>query len=221
MLMSTVVLIRPGSTDFDEQNRVQGALDLPLNNRGQEQVQHLLDQLQKIPLDVVYSAPGEPARSTAEKIGEELGVPVKISEGFRNLNQGLWQGLQIDDIRRKFPKVFKQWQESPESVCPPEGETVAQAVGRVQKSLQKPLKKKKIIAIVASEPLASLIYYVITGKKPKAPGSICGGLKEQLIEFIDTEKDTPSKKTSVESDNSQALEAAIGFQIPSRGDNST
>ena len=44
--MPDVVLIRPGCTDFDEQNRIQGVLDLPLNHRGHAQVLGLVAQLQ-------------------------------------------------------------------------------------------------------------------------------------------------------------------------------
>ena len=34
--------------------------------------------------------------------------------------------LQLEEIRRKFPKVYKQWHESPEKICPPEGETLTE-----------------------------------------------------------------------------------------------
>ena len=107
--MSEIVLIRPGCTDFDEQKRIQGTLDLPLNSRGQEQVQQIVEQLHDIPLEAIYTSESDPAKSTAEAIGDSLAVPVKINEGLTNLNQGLWQGLQIDEVRRKFPKAFKQW----------------------------------------------------------------------------------------------------------------
>ena len=59
--MTEVVLIRPGCTDFDEQNRIQGDLDLPLNPRGVEQVESLVDQLRNVKLEVIYTAPSEPA----------------------------------------------------------------------------------------------------------------------------------------------------------------
>ncbi len=36
--MATVVLIRAGSTDYDEQHRLLGTLDLPINQRGVEQI---------------------------------------------------------------------------------------------------------------------------------------------------------------------------------------
>jgi probable phosphoglycerate mutase len=167
--MAEVVLIRPGFTDFDDQKRIQGTLDLPLNARGEEQAAQLAEQLRSTQVELVYTAPCEPARATAKIIGDELGLPVKELEGFRNYDQGLWQGLVIDDVRRKFPKVFKQWHESPEAVCPPEGETVEQVLARLQKSLRKTKKKKTNCAIIASEPLATLISCILKECKPELP----------------------------------------------------
>jgi phosphoserine phosphatase len=167
--MPDVVLIRPGCTDFDEQNRIQGVLDLPLNHRGHAQVLGLVAQLQEVSFDVVFTAPGEPARSTAQAICEQSGASLKEVDDFRNLDHGLWQGLQVDDVRRKYPKVFKQWQESPETVCLPEGETVSEAVERIRRGLRKCLKRKKIIGIVASEPMATMIGCVLRGERPAFP----------------------------------------------------
>jgi phosphoserine phosphatase len=167
--MPDVVLIRPGCTDFDEQNRIQGVLDLPLNHRGQAQVLSLIARLQDVSLDTVFTAPGEPSRSTALAICEQCRAGLKELDDFRNLDHGLWQGLQVDDVRRKYPKVFKQWQESPETVRLPEGETVAEAVERIRRGLKKCLKRKRTIGIVASEPLATMISCVLRGEQPGLP----------------------------------------------------
>lgn len=182
--MPDVVLIRPGCTNFDEQNRIQGSLDLPLSPRGQEQVTLLVEELRAIPLDVVFSAPCEPARSTAIAICEACGVAHKELDGFRNLDHGLWQGLQVDDVRRKFPKVFKQWQESPETVCLPEGETVAEAIERIARALRKCLKRKKTVGIVASEPLATLIGCVLRGLRPELPESAAADQPASRFEIL-------------------------------------
>jgi phosphoserine phosphatase len=187
--MPDVVLIRPGCTDFDEQNRIQGSLDLPLSRRGQEQVELVVRQLQGVRLDVVYSAPCEPARSTAIAICGECGATYKESADFCNLNHGLWQGLQVDDARRKYPKVFKQWQESPETVCLPEGETLAQAVERIERGLRKCLKRKRNVGIVASEPLATLIGCVLRGCRPELPEAAACHEPERRIEFLHLSED--------------------------------
>lgn len=183
--MPDVVLIRPGCTEFDEQNRIQGVLDLPLSPRGEEQVCALIEQLHDVSIDVIFTAPNEPARSTAAAIGASLGVSVKELDGLRNLDQGLWQGLQLDDVRRKYPKVFKQLQESPETICPPQGETVPEALERIEKSLKKPLKRKHQFAIVASEPIATLVRCVLRDCKPASPMPICGcSASGPLVEFV-------------------------------------
>src|SRR5258708_32083176 len=121
--MPHIYLIRPGCTDFDEQHRIQGKLDLPLSARGQEQLARLLLDLAKIEIDILYSSACEPARSTALALGAARGLVVKEIEGLHNVDHGLWQGLKVDDIRRKHTKVFKQWQGSAQAICPPGGVT--------------------------------------------------------------------------------------------------
>ena len=182
--MAKVCLIRPGCTDFDEQHRIQGSLDLPLNPRGQQQVDQLIDQLRGLELKVIYTSVSEPARATANAIGDSLDVPVKELDGLRNFDQGLWQGLQIDEIRRKFPRVLKQWKESPTSICPPEGETVPEAVERVSRALRKPMKRRSTFAIVVSEPIATLVRCVIEDCELNTPGPICGDVDLQHLEIL-------------------------------------
>ena len=62
---------------------------------------------------------------------------LKSVEQLHNLDHGLWQGTLIEDVRRKQPKVYRQWQEQPETVCPPEGEMLPQAAQRVRTALSK------------------------------------------------------------------------------------
>ncbi|MDB5389494.1 MAG: pspA 3, partial [Planctomycetaceae bacterium] len=113
------------------------------------------------------------ARTTAAALGECLGMTVKELDGMENLDQGLWQGLQVEDVRRKHPKVFRQWQESPETICPPNGETVEEALDRIRRALEKPLRRGIPFAIVAPEPLAEFIASFITGRKIDLTNSLC------------------------------------------------
>jgi broad specificity phosphatase PhoE len=174
--MPQILLIRPGYTDFDEQRRIQGTLDLPLNPRGQEQVTRIVQELANRPIDVIYTSPCEPARSTAAALAAARGLTVREVESLHNINHGLWQGLKVDEVRRKHPKVFKQWQESPEAICPPGGETLNEAVERVRKAVEKPLRKRGNLAIVAADPLAAIISAVVRGTPLEAIPTACGGV---------------------------------------------
>jgi broad specificity phosphatase PhoE len=163
--MTEFLLIRPGATVYDEQRRVQGTLDIPLSERGRAEVAQLAAGLTErlaaagAPPAALYCGPGESVVRTAEAVGKALGLrPRKVDE-LRNLDQGLWQGLQVDDIKRRNARVFRQWLDDPATVCPPHGETVADALDRVRAAL-KPLVKRhqgETVALVVGEPLARLI----------------------------------------------------------------
>ena len=182
--MPEVVLIRAGSTEFDDQNRIQGRLDLPLSPRGEQEAQRLVHQLRDVSLEVLYTAPSDPARATALVIGARLDIPIKELPNLQNLDQGLWQGLCVDEIKRKHPKVYKQWRESPETVCPPEGETVSEALTRIRKVLQKPLKRKDCFGVVASEPLATLIHCLIAGCLPEISTTLRDSTDKEPVEVL-------------------------------------
>ncbi len=157
--MTQVVLIRPGATDFDEQDRVQGVLDLPLSPRGQAEVAALADRLAGLPLAALYCGPGASVLVTAETVGRAVGLRPKRIDELRNLDQGLWQGLQRDEIRRRHHKVFRLWQDDPRAVCPPQGETVESALARVRAALRPLIRRHRdeAMGLVAPEPLACLI----------------------------------------------------------------
>ena len=158
--MLRIALIRPGATDYDEQGRILGTLDIPLSEEGARQVERIIDELRPLEPAVIYCGPSQASRQSAVTISEALGVKLKEVDALANVDHGLWQGLLIDDVKRKHPKVYKQWQEQPETVCPPEGEMLSEARQRVQAVVTKILKKYKegVVGIVAPEPLASVIH---------------------------------------------------------------
>ncbi len=162
--MVQVLLIRPGATEYDQQGRVQGTLDVPLCEDGRQEVEKMVEELRGQPVSALYVSPCQSAAQTAEVLGNALNVKAKTVDKLQNLNQGLWQGLLVDEVKAKQPKVYKLWQEQPETVCPPQGETLAVARQRVQAALLKLLKKHKtdgLLAIVSPEPLASVIRNVL------------------------------------------------------------
>jgi broad specificity phosphatase PhoE len=161
--MCQVVLIRPGATIYDEQNRLQGVLDIPLSERGQNEVTGMVPKLARSlagsPLSALYCGPGENVIRTAEIVGKALGLRPRRIDEFRNLDQGLWQGLQIDEIKRRNTKLFRQWVDDPETICPPQGETVENAMGRIKAAFRPLLKRHhdEAIGLVVGEPLARMV----------------------------------------------------------------
>ena len=163
--MCQILLVRPGQTDFDCQDRVQGSLDLPLNHSGQQEVADLAGSLKDQSIDLILSGPSSPSLATAQVLAESLDLPHKSCEGLKNVSQGLWEGLEIVEVKRKFPSVYKHWKESPGEVSIPNAEPTSEAKKRIEKVLKKYEKKKLMILIVAAEPLASLIACIVEGRK--------------------------------------------------------
>lgn len=157
--MLRVVLVRPGATDFDEQRRIKGNLDIPLNEFGTDQIARAASELAGEGIEAVYCSPCQSAVESGRVLAQSLGARVKTIPNLRNLDHGLWQGKLIDEVKATQRKVYRQWQEQPDTVCPPEGEMLENARTRVQQALDKLLKKHKrgTIAVVVSEPLASLV----------------------------------------------------------------
>ena len=173
--MAQIILIRPGCTEFDEQHRIQGNLNLPLSSVGRRQVEKLLAELSQVEIDILYSSPCEAARSTAAVIAEARGLEVREIDDLQNVNHGFWQGLKIEEVRRKHPKLYRQWQDSPDAICPPGGELLSEAVARVRKALEKPLRKKGNLGIVAADPLATIIEAVVRESSLDTIPMVCEG----------------------------------------------
>lgn len=157
--MPNIILIRPGSTEFDSQGRIQGQLDIPLSPDGEQELADVREFLRSREIEGIYSSPSGSALQTGQLLSEWLDVKCKPVEKLQNLNQGLWEGMLIEDVRRKHPKVFRQWQEHPDSVCPPDGEMLEGARDRVRAAVSKLVKKHKQgdILLVVPEPLASVV----------------------------------------------------------------
>jgi broad specificity phosphatase PhoE len=165
--MLRFILVRPGSTEYDEQGRIKGRLDVPLSRSGVDQAAKAASELRPLALDAVYCSPCQPAVETAEEIGKQAKVKVRRLEKLQNLDQGLWQGKLIAEVRQTQPKVYRRWIENPDTVCPPNGEMISEARKRIHQALEKVFKRHRsgAVVLVTPEPLASLVKSYLTASE--------------------------------------------------------
>jgi len=163
--LSRVLLVRPGATEFDDQGRMKGSLDMPMSEHGRQQVASLTAQLAKFRVKTIYTSPCESARETAQRLAQGRDVRIKVIDAFRNVDHGLWHGKLIDEVRRNHPRVYRQGQESPTDVCPPGGESIRDAKARVIKAVRKVVRKSgdDVIAIVIPDPMAWVVQSLLSG----------------------------------------------------------
>jgi broad specificity phosphatase PhoE len=182
--MNEILLVRPGATAYDEQNRIQGVLDLPLSDRGRSEVELLVEPLRELTFAAIYCGPGESVTGTAEALARAAGLRVKKIDELRNLDMGLWQGLQVEEVRRRNPKVYRQWLDEPRTICPPEGETVEEGMDRARQILKGILRRHKDerIAMVVGDPMAWIMAGILR-REPQAtqPDRLVTGWAERIL----------------------------------------
>jgi len=157
--MLRIILILPGTTDLDQQQRIKGSLDIPLNSAGAQQVERTVSELGSQPIDVIYAAPSLAAQQTALRLCRRGEIKCRTANELRNLDRGLWNGKSIHEMKKNQPRIYRQWLENPEAVCPPDGETVPEARQRIRRLIRKLRRRHRggTIGLVVSEPLASII----------------------------------------------------------------
>jgi len=154
-----IILVSSASTDWADSKRVQGQLDIPLNNKGKEQIAKIAQVLSGIAMDAVFSSPLQRALSVASAIVEKRNLKVKIIKEFIDLDQGIWQGLLLSEIKKRYEKQYVTWQENPVNAVFPKGESLFEAHKRVSFVLPKILAKarNKNICIVSHRTIVALI----------------------------------------------------------------
>jgi broad specificity phosphatase PhoE len=159
-------------------------LDIPLSARGRAELADLATQFRPLGIREVFATSGEAARESATYLAEQLDAKVRFLDDLKNQDLGLWQGLTVDEVRRRHKRVFKQWEESPCAVCPPAGEMVDQVLERVQKGLKPVLKRcrRRPVLLVAPDPLRKVIRCHLKGIDVADPSAHENGARWELIE---------------------------------------
>ncbi len=131
--MTTLYLIRHGTTDWTGQRIIGNLPGIHLNENGRVQARKAADYLIQFPIQFIHASPMARAMETAAPLAERLNLPVTPREFLREINFGELQGA--GDELNSSP-VWLQFQTHPAEVTFPGGESVADAQQRVVTGLQ-------------------------------------------------------------------------------------
>jgi 2,3-bisphosphoglycerate-dependent phosphoglycerate mutase len=100
-----LTLMRHGRSRADDEGVHEGHYDSPLTQVGINQVERRAREWveKQVHFDRIIASTLQRAARTAEIIGQILGVPVELDEGWMEVNNGPLAGLPFAEARERFP----------------------------------------------------------------------------------------------------------------------
>ena len=129
--MTRVIAMRHGETAWNVDSRLQGQLDIPLNDNGRDQARRAALALRDHAPDVIYTSDLSRARETAESTAGLLGLPLTTDPGLRERCFGIWEGHTYAEVETVWPSESERWRRREADFGPERGETLQAFFDRV------------------------------------------------------------------------------------------
>ena len=101
-----ICLVRHGETEWNAERRIQGQIDIGLNEIGLRQAMAAGRWLKPAGIVALYSSDLKRAWTTAQSIGAELGLaPTPVPE-MRERRYGVFEGLTYDEAKANHPDGY-------------------------------------------------------------------------------------------------------------------
>lgn len=131
MPADTVYLLRHGDSRQDDVRRFIGRSDQPLNAAGRAEAAYWQHELAAIPFQGLFCSDLWRSVETAGIIARGIGTPVQRLPELREIDLGSWDGMPMDEIRRRYPEEYAQRGADLAGHAPPEGESFNDLARRV------------------------------------------------------------------------------------------
>ena len=101
-----ICLVRHGETEWNAERRIQGQIDIGLNDTGRRQAQAAGRWLKRADIAALYSSDLKRAWNTAQAIGAEIGLQPVPTPEMRERCYGIFQGLTYAEAQAKYPDGY-------------------------------------------------------------------------------------------------------------------
>ena len=125
-----VLAIRHGETAWNVDGRIQGQLDVPLNDTGRWQVHRLALAVADEDVSAIYSSDLLRALETAQAVARGCDQPITTDAGLRERGFGVFEGLSYDEINKRWPAQAERWRKRDPEFGAEGGETLNQFYAR-------------------------------------------------------------------------------------------
>lgn len=143
-----IYMIRHGETDWNKKRKLQGQVDIPLNEFGRVLARQTAPALKDVPFDIVYTSPLQRAKETAKLVIGDRNIPVIEEDRLKEMGFGEFEGMCCSEEGWNIPDPgFHNFFDAPQNYQPPKGgESFQEVTRRLDSFLQELIKKPEMKA---------------------------------------------------------------------------
>lgn len=146
--MNVIYLLRHGEIPQSSPRRFVGQRDLPLTAAGRAQMADLAVWFADKGLARIVCSPLSRCMESAAILARGSITPESCGD-LREISLGLWEGLTVDEVRRRFPGQYEQRGDNLADYAPLEGESFRQVQERAWRAFQAIAAEGDPVAVVA------------------------------------------------------------------------
>ena len=171
MQATRIIAIRHGETAWNVDTRIQGHLDIPLNDTGLWQARQVARALAGEPLSAIYASDLQRAHTTARAIAEVTGAPLVPEPALRERSFGELEGRTFAEIEAELPEQARRWRQRDPHFAPEGGETLVQLRERIAATTHRlaALHTGGLVVLVAHGGVLDVLYRLATGQELQTP----------------------------------------------------
>lgn len=162
---TTILLVRHGQTNANATGFYMGWSDEDLNELGYTQARRLSARFASMPIASIYTSPLRRAYTTAAILAEPHKLELTVLDDLIEIQLGDWQGLHMDEIKKRWPKLWQQSRTDPSELTMPNGESYRQVTERAVRALKMVAEanRGKQAAIVTHEVIVKVLIAHVLG----------------------------------------------------------
>lgn len=159
-----IIAIRHGETAWNVTTRIQGQLDISLNERGRWQAAQLAQALADEPITAIYASDLTRAWETAQTVSQQLQLAITPESGLRERGFGEFEGRTFAEIEAELPEQARRWRLRDPAFSPAGGETLLALRERVLEAAARLAANHpgELIALVGHGGVMDVLYRAAT-----------------------------------------------------------
>jgi len=108
-----------------------GKIDVPLDETGHDQLKLIASRFSGENIDAVFSSPLSRCLEIAKAVAAIHNLEVSIDERLEEMDLGAWSGKTYAEVSEQYGNIIEQWSKNPDSLVPPNGESLGRVRERV------------------------------------------------------------------------------------------